>query len=38
VEEIINVDKYVHMSTKLQTALYTMTVGMEAPYSWQAGF
>jgi hypothetical protein len=38
VEKIINTDRYIHMSTKLQTALYTMTVSMEVPHRGQAGF
>jgi hypothetical protein len=38
VEKIINTDRYIPMPTKLQTALCTMTVSMEAPHSGQAGF
>jgi hypothetical protein len=38
VEKFINTDGYIPMSTKLQTALWTMTVSTEAPRSGQAGF
>jgi len=38
VEKFINTDRYIPMSTKLQTALCTMAVSMEAPRSGQAGF
>jgi len=38
VEKFINTDRYIPMSTKLQTALCTMTVSMEGPFSWKAGF
>jgi len=38
VEKIINTGRYIPISTKLQTALCTMTVSMEALHSGQAGF
>jgi len=38
VEKFINTDRYIPISTKLQTALCMMTVSMEAPHSGQAGF
>jgi len=38
VERFINTDRYIPVSTKLQTALCTMTVGVEAPRSGRAGF
>jgi len=38
VEKCINTDRYIPISAKLQTALCTMTVSMEAPRSGQAGF
>jgi hypothetical protein len=37
-EKFINTDRYIPMATKLQTALCTMTVSMEAPRSGEAGF
>jgi len=38
VEKFINTDRYIPISTKLQTALCTMTVSMEAPRSGKVGF
>jgi hypothetical protein len=38
VKKFISTDKYVSMSTKLQIALCTMIVSMEAPRNGQAGF
>jgi len=38
VEKFINTDRYIPMSTKLQTALCTMTISMEAPRREQIGF
>jgi len=38
VEKFINTDRYIPISTKLQTALCTMIVSMEVPHSGQAGF
>jgi len=38
VEKFINTDRYIPMSTKLQTSLCTMTVSVAAPSIGQAGF
>jgi len=38
VEELINTDRYIPISTKVQTALCMMTVSMEAPSKRKAGF
>jgi len=38
VEKFINTDRYIPMSTKLQTALCMMTVSMEVLFSGQAGY
>jgi hypothetical protein len=37
VEKFINTDRYIPMSTKLQTALCTMTVSMETPRRGRVG-
>jgi hypothetical protein len=38
VEKFINTDRYIPMLTKLQTAVCTMTVSMEAPRRGKADF
>jgi len=37
-EKFINTDRYIPISTELQTSLCMMTVSMEVPCSGQAGF
>jgi hypothetical protein len=37
-EKYVNTDRHIPILTKLQTALCTMTVSMEAPHSGQVGF